>query len=384
MECFTRLGRELKQRWRAVGLDEEQFPGIARRALEEARLHEQTNIDEIARSVLEADHIVIQPNIDYDFGSPPLTVFSDERFLIEILFWLDGHTGVHQHWFAGAFCVFQGSSIHCEYSFDVRQRINSRLMSGNLTLKHARLLNAGDACEIALGDRFIHSVFHLEVPTVSVVIRTPERNSEGPPPFSYYRSGIARVPFYVSELLKRQTQFLELTYRLSPTDFERRLADCIGRLDCYSVFEILAGLSIRIGNEPLEPAFELAIARHGEIIGLLEEETFASGKERRALHEQRARLEDQELRFALALLQEVPTRNAIIDVIRQRSPDLEPLDAMLGWIERFWRAGVVYDWNDRLFGLLRILVTDQPLEVTSEVADDIETLKASIFRPLLS
>src|SRR4030095_11070923 len=98
-------------------------------------------------------------------GDPPITLFSGPRFYIDIYFWLDGMTSIHQHSFAGAFHVILGSSLHSQYGFELKQTINAHLASGEITLQGVQLLEKGETRMILPGQQFIHSLFHLDRPT---------------------------------------------------------------------------------------------------------------------------------------------------------------------------------------------------------------------------
>jgi len=65
-----------------------------------------------------------QQDIEGRFGNPPITMFSGARFYIDVYYWLDGTTAIHQHSFTGAFQVLLGSSIHSRYSFREDKIIN--------------------------------------------------------------------------------------------------------------------------------------------------------------------------------------------------------------------------------------------------------------------
>ncbi|MFN2514442.1 MAG: hypothetical protein ABR568_23900, partial [Pyrinomonadaceae bacterium] len=51
-----------------------------------------------------------QYDVEGRFGNPPITLFAGPRFHIDVYYWLDGTTSIHQHSFTGAFQVLLGSS----------------------------------------------------------------------------------------------------------------------------------------------------------------------------------------------------------------------------------------------------------------------------------
>ena len=100
-------------------------------------------------------------------------MYRGRGFYIDVLFWLDGTTNIHQHGFWGAFQVLAGSSVHCRFGFDLAEEINHRLRIGKLRLLETELLGLGAIRKILGGELFIHSLFHLDRPSVSIVIRCP-------------------------------------------------------------------------------------------------------------------------------------------------------------------------------------------------------------------
>ncbi|MGI8469286.1 MAG: hypothetical protein ACR2N3_12620 [Pyrinomonadaceae bacterium] len=59
------------------------------------------------------------------FDDPPITLYNSPRFHIDIYFWLDGTTSIHQHGFCGAFQVLLGSSLHSSYDFEPQEILNT-------------------------------------------------------------------------------------------------------------------------------------------------------------------------------------------------------------------------------------------------------------------
>src|SRR4030095_2619636 len=117
MEEFQKLGEQVERRWRAENYNEALFPEIAAQALSEADLPTRVDPWDIIRWVHTATTLPGQQDVEGRFGNPPITLFTGARFYIDVYYWLDGATTIHQHAFTGAFQVFLGSSIHSHYSF---------------------------------------------------------------------------------------------------------------------------------------------------------------------------------------------------------------------------------------------------------------------------
>ncbi len=135
---FDQLGRTILERWREQNFSLEGFPELARIALDESPPSQNVDLEELVQEFLSNDDQPFQSQSG--FGQPELVAFNDQRFYIQILFWLDGTTDIHQHEFSGAFHVMHGSSLHAEFDFVHAQSITPHLRVGDLEMKKIELL----------------------------------------------------------------------------------------------------------------------------------------------------------------------------------------------------------------------------------------------------
>src|SRR5882724_2465013 len=156
---FNDLGRTILDRWKRENFSLVKFPDIARSALEERPPATQVDLAALIRDFLLSDEQPFQT--DSSFGEPELVVYSHPRFYIQLLFWMDGTTAIHQHEFSGAFHVMHGSSIHARYEFEKARPVTPHLHVGNVRMKTIELLESGRTVPIVSGRRTIHSLFHL-------------------------------------------------------------------------------------------------------------------------------------------------------------------------------------------------------------------------------
>ena len=141
---FEGLGRTVLDRWKRDNFSLEKFPEIARSALEKRPPSKHVDLPTLMRDFLLRDEQ--PPQSDSDFGEPEIVAYSHPRFYIQLLFWLDGTTAIHQHEFSGAFHVMYGSSIHARYAFEKAQSVTPYLRIGNVRLKEIELLEKGVPC----------------------------------------------------------------------------------------------------------------------------------------------------------------------------------------------------------------------------------------------
>ena len=157
MKLFTDLGKETEKRWRDKNYDEEVFPSLAADVLKESNLPSKLSAWDVMEWTLDQTQLPEQRDLPGRFGDPPITIYNSSRFHVDVYFWLEGTTSIHQHAFCGAFQVLEGSSIHSGYEFDRQEKINTFTEVGGINLKSCELLSVGDVHEILAGRQFIHS-----------------------------------------------------------------------------------------------------------------------------------------------------------------------------------------------------------------------------------
>ena len=204
---FTELGRGVLAQWKRRNFALDLFPEIARTALETSRPCDHVNVQGLLRDFLLQDEQPFQTQSG--FGQPELVVYDDPRFYIQILFWLEGTTDIHQHKFSGAFHVLEGSSIHSRFDFLEPQSVSAHLRIGRLCMSETHLLETGNTAPIFSGAHYVHSLFHLDTPSATVVVRTHTDPGTGPQ-FTYLPPHLAVDPFHHDALTQRRKQVLDL------------------------------------------------------------------------------------------------------------------------------------------------------------------------------
>src|SRR3954451_14467628 len=135
---FNEIGQTVLERWKRENFSLAKFPRIARAALDERPPAAHVDLAALVRDFLLDEEQPFQT--DSDFGEPELVVYGHPRFYIQLLFWLDGTTAIHQHEFSGAFHVMYGSSIHARYAFEKARRVTPHLHVGNVRMMTIELL----------------------------------------------------------------------------------------------------------------------------------------------------------------------------------------------------------------------------------------------------
>jgi hypothetical protein len=326
---FTELGRSVGARWKQQNFSPAAFPKIACELLEAKRPSDHVELAELIRDFLLNDEQAFQTGSG--FGQPELVVYDEPRFYIQILFWLEGTTDIHQHTFSGAFHVLAGSSIHSHFEFTNARSISAHLRVGDIRMKDTRLLETGSTVPIHSGTGFIHSLFHLEMPSLTVVVRTHTDPGTGPQ-FTYLPPHIAVDPFHNDALTTRRKQLLDVLERTAGPSYVELISEMVYALDFERGFFVLQnGAAYLRSIGAWDGVLELFEKKRGKLARFVAP-TLDEIIRRDTLVEMRGTLTDSEHRFFLALLMNVPSGADILQLIATRFPG-DPIEHVLRWAE---------------------------------------------------
>jgi hypothetical protein len=343
---FQRLGERIERVWLSHSYDEEIFPRLVLDELEKDPPCGQIKVTDIIDWVFGPSQEFRQPSPNYLFGEPPVMLFQATRFYIEALFWLSSTTEIHEHGFSGVFAVLAGSSVHSHWRFAPERTINSRMLCGRLERVTTEILRPGGMRPIYSGDRLIHQLFHLEMPSVTIVVRTYiDRNHL--PQFNYLPPGLAVDPEDRDSLRTRRLIFLESMARgqiEGLREYARRIVENGDLETLYHTFSTLTRRKVDKGL--LDELYGMARKRHGEIADLFKQ--VCEGERRtRIVTSLRSKIHNPEARFLLALLMLMPDRDAVFETIQLQFPDAEPLAMIETWLEGIsGKETIGFEFND--------------------------------------
>jgi hypothetical protein len=326
---FQALGRTAVERWQASHFSPARFPAIARQLLEERTPHLNVDLDACIRGFLLEDEHPFQSQSG--FGQPEIVVFDHPRLYVQLLFWLEGTTDIHQHEFSGAFHVLAGSSLHSQFKFLQPKPISAHLKTGTLQLLKTELLEKGTTVEIHAGSGFIHSLFHLDSPSVTVVLRTHTDPGTGPQ-FTYLPPHLAVNPFHQDSLTQRRKQLLDALEHSSHPDYPELVLKMLGSLDFERGFFILQNCVIplrQLGH--WKAAWSVFRRKHGALAKFVTP-TLEEILRRDALSALRAAVTGPEHRFFLALLLNLQRRKDLLRMVASRfsGPPQKTIERWLG------------------------------------------------------
>lgn len=328
---FQNLGTRLEQSWRERSYDEGIFPQLAQDVLERAPPIEHVQVEDVVDWIFSSAQEFRQPQSAHLFGEPPVMLFQAPRFYIEALFWLSGTTSIHEHSFSGVFAVLAGSSVHSHWHFTPERTVNSRMVCGRLERVSTEILRPGGIRPIQAGGRLIHQLFHLEIPSVTIVVRT---YGERPhlPQYTYLPPGLALDREDRDELRTRRLLLLDGMARGSIDGLRKYSRKMIQEGDLETVFYTFSALTLRkVDPDLLGELHRLARDRHGELVDLFRK-VCEEERRTRIVTALRSKVHDPEARFLLALLMLMPDRDAIFETIRLQFPETEPLNAIERWL----------------------------------------------------
>lgn len=305
--AIDRLARDVEDAWGRGGYAEADFSAISTELLDRPLV---LDFETLARGVSEGARLPQQRRLDQDFGQPGITLYHGERFLIEALCWLTGTPAIHHHAFSGAFRVLTGRSVHSRYAYSECDRLGP-VSIGTLELVRAEVLNAASVVAIPRGADLIHANFHLDSPTMTLVVRTHQGRE---PELTYLPPGVAYDSAARTPALQKQIELLDTTHQVAHPLYQECLIAAIEHADIYDGMAIV----MRAGARVEDPVFRELVNRfrqqHGErsapLVSALHEE-----RRRGMIMRLRGTMTDAESRFFLAVLLSFSRRQDLLDTM---------------------------------------------------------------------
>jgi len=334
MELFSSLGTLIRQDWKKANYAEAAFPEIACARLEEAAPGRHLTRGDILRWATTAS---LPPQLESEFGNP-ITVFHDPYFFIDVLSWIDGSTAVHEHKFTGAFGVLEGSSIHTRYAFRPARALSERLLLGRVEMLGVEMLKAGDVRPIHAGEKSAHSLFHLDRPSLSVVIRTPH-SSNVRPQYSYLLPSIAYDEPYETIEHRRCLRALKILDAIEDPDFVPFSVRLVRAADPFSALRYLRFVCERLSSvQACDALLAEVSSAHPELVAELAK-AVPELRRTNSILLRRGRIRDAKSRWILGILLAAPTRKQLLEIVAGAHPGQDPVDVLVGWARELSNDG---------------------------------------------
>tara|TARA_R110002073_G_scaffold74100_2_gene181034 strand:+ start:21887 stop:23080 length:1194 start_codon:yes stop_codon:yes gene_type:complete len=339
---FEQLASDLESR-----LGSESLPTAAAAALQSFLATNPITPSDVLTWVANATTLPRQEDLEASFGEPPITVLNRPEFYIQVLFWRDGTTRIHQHAFSGAFAVLSGSSIHVTYSFAPEIVVSEHFMTGRLQHENTEYLRTGDCREIVGGTEFIHSVFHLDSPTVSIVVRN--HSDQNATTQLAYSPTVALDLFERSADYVRKRQVLDLVCEEENAD--ELLAAMIASSSLCSSYLLLEQVARRRGRiGAISELLAHAQSVHGNVVQAFAESLTEMLRVENIV-ERRKAIRNPEHRRILALLLTVPNRQTILALLTTIEPSPDPVSTLVQALREMRSLPAPSQWGPNALGL---------------------------------
>jgi hypothetical protein len=268
------------------------------------------------------------------FGQPPLVLHHEGDFFIQALTWMEGSTAIHDHAFCGAFMVLEGASLHVTYGFEPADRLaGDRLVIGDLVPDRPEVLRPSAVRPIGPGASFVHALYHLERPTVTVVVRNDACDLPHPQ-YQYLRPGLGWHSLWEDRIWTKRLQSIHALRVLDPDGAHRIVRDLVtGGAPLWEAFLLVEDwTTTHRWDESTDELVGCLGARCGplaDVLGAaLEQQAFI-----RKILLRRGMLHALHHRVLLALLANVPDPSTVTSVIQQLFPGEDPGALLLTWAE---------------------------------------------------
>lgn len=188
---FQTLVAAMETSWAQTGYAPQEFTNLATENL--AKLSYQLDLKQLngllTKWLLTANRLPEQVNVHNTFGQPPITVFNNGKFVVDIYIWRGCDTSIHSHGFRGAFRVLHGHSLHEVFDVETESIVAPDVLLTRLRRPKLEILSAGDVRTIEPDQALTHRVIHLENPTVTLCVKT--LNETGLSQWHHFESGVA-------------------------------------------------------------------------------------------------------------------------------------------------------------------------------------------------
>ena len=230
-----------------------------------------------------------------------------------------------------------GSSIHAQYEFENAKSVTPYMRVGDVRMKRIEILETGRTVPINSGQQDIHSLFHLDTPSVTVVVRTQHDPGTGPQ-FNYLPPHLAIDPHHSDLLTMRRKQLFDVLEQVEDTGYAELVLEMIADLDFERGFYVLQHCMAYLQQTGDWDAAMKAFEKKHRALAAGVAATLKEEARRNVIKGMRGSIIEPGLRYFLALLMNAPTRADLLKLVSQRFPG-EAADAVvLGWMEELLEA----------------------------------------------
>jgi hypothetical protein len=170
-------------------------------------------------------------------------------------------------------------------------------------------------------------------------------------------------PFYRSPLLIKKVQSAALLLSMRHPEADELICEALDCSDFHTTFSILDLAFVRLMSDHMDRAFglstgrerfhtylEVARRRHGELADLILPAFEETMRQNHIIY-RRSHITSNEHRFFLALLLNVPDRVKVLNLVRERFPERDPVETVMGWVEELVNTRVFGSSESNVLGI---------------------------------
>ncbi len=256
---------------------------------------------------------------------------------------------------------------------------------GDVQFNDIELLQAGDIRKIYPQPMSAHALYHLNYPTISLVVRT-YGESYAKPQLAYLKPHIAHDPFKTDQSVMQRTRMLKVLSELDQEHYLAAYFEHIDKLDLYSHTMIfLQNVPLLFKFGALDRAIAQIADKDSALAAALHPSALQICKTNQ-LNSWRAQLKDPDLKFFLAILLNSPNRQTSLQLIEQKYPNQQAVELIVGWLSQLIEnEGLVnFDINEQALPFIECLLQGYSFEQTlTQLAQEYDEDELDESRPIL-
>ena len=240
MQIFKDLSSQVNEQWQSGS--PEDFPAIATRILQ--NFSYGLTLDQFNRGLAEwimNEGLPEQINVQNTFGQPPVTIFNNGRYVVDLYIWQNFDTSIHSHGFRGAFRVLHGSSLHEEFKVRTIEAIAEDAALVDLGEPMLEILRAGDTRTILPDGDLTHQLVHLENPTITLTLKTINESTLSQ--WHHFPYGLAMKKRNLAPALIKQIYYYQYLMSQDEDLADQFIETALGRLDISTQMNLCETLS---------------------------------------------------------------------------------------------------------------------------------------------
>lgn len=331
------MARIVDERWKAKSYDHAAFADIAAICLCELEPKSFVSHEAVLEWAFREPELPKQFG-NGNFGEPSITLFQNERFVIEIYYWLKPDISIHDHKFSGAFTVVTGNSFQNRYQFDIQERPGFGFLIGELKNGGDELLAEGDVVKIECGPEFIHQVWHLDRPTISFIIRSvDDPRIDRQMVYHHSHVGVHESVGALTPSLAKRLELMRLQFKLQDASWKASARALVLAQNPNVAMQVLRRIfAFSLDRGFVEECLADLARVYGKWIELLSEVFWFKFNGFDV-----SRVETRDDRMLLALLSTFDSREPIVSRLGRYFSGAKAESLVADWIRRLSASGVI-------------------------------------------